>query len=526
MKTAQIPLRFVSTNLTHTGAVLKRCITNRYKLFSKYIIGIEGLSSTTFVAFTNTVDVAWTVVMERVFYHIINGQAVEPFRPSEATVLGHLDVAYTAYRKTASFIAAWDFQTFVDSVHGRKKQLYQRAVERVLGGWTWRDVRMWSKIRAFIKFEKLPLENKRLVPRVVQPRSPEYNVLVGRYIKAAEHVVYENLACMCRDDLPVVAKGMNSYTLGDIIAKKWGRYTHPVCVGFDQSRFDQHISKAMLKFEHKFYQLHFHSRELFRLLQEQLQTRATIMCPDGIIKYVSVGRCSGDMNTGCGNTILQCSMMFSFISNQPFTKWPSLMVNGDDSFVICEAEDLHLLRPFSEFCRELGFVLKVEEPVNTLERISFCQMNPVFNGEQYVMMRSFPKCISKDTFTTKNITKETYLPYFAAIGDAGLSLHKGIPVLQAFNQYLISFSNDRVDLNAQDMYGWWNYWTNNLSPKAVEITEEARVSFYNATGVLPEHQIAIEERFLSLPPPLWGNEPILGVFPYAEYGFSGGGSDV
>jgi len=142
------------------------------------------------------------------------------------------------------------------------------------------------------------------------------------------------------------------------------------------------------------------------------------------------------------------------------------------------------------------------------------------------MMRSFPKCISKDTFTTKNITKETYLPYFAAIGDAGLSLHKGIPVLQAFNQYLISFSNDRVDLNAQDMYGWWNYWTNNLSPKAVEITEEARVSFYNATGVLPEHQIAIEERFLSLPPPLWGNEPILGVFPYAEYGFSGGGSDV
>lgn len=373
---ARVPLANVSTTLTHTGAVLRRCRTNA-RGTQNALYYVRGQTARKFVAFRKTIAVIWTIVMERIFYHIIDGAPVQPHRPTASLVAARLQPFYRAFKREAGFIATWTYEEFLGSVRGRKRRVYERAVRRLLAGWTWRDVSQWVKVKAFMKFEKLPVTGKRLVPRAIQPRSPEYNVLVGRYIKAAEHRLYKDIQEVYRDELPVVAKGLTTQELGAIIAGKWQRYDDPVCVGLDQSRFDQHISRAALVYEHKFYQAYFHSRELSRLLAYQYTTRGVFVCPDGIAKYsTDGGRCSGDMNTGCGNTILQAAMIYCYLSDRSFRRQPSVMVNGDDSFIIVERRDAHKLAALGDYCRELGFELKVEQTVDVLEQISFCQMQP------------------------------------------------------------------------------------------------------------------------------------------------------
>jgi len=52
---------------------------------------------------------------------------------------------------------------------------------------------------------------------------------------------------------PTIMSHYNAYTQAAVLKEKWDKYSKPVCVGLDASRFDQHVSTAALKFEHGFY---------------------------------------------------------------------------------------------------------------------------------------------------------------------------------------------------------------------------------------------------------------------------------
>lgn len=486
---------------------------------------IKGLSSKLYGAAREDVDTAYTAVMERLVYHVLNGVPVRPIDPGPLMVKTRLAATERKFRQLASFIAPLTFSQFLETVRGRKRRLYENAILSLLAGYNAYEVTNWAKVRAFLKFEKLLVYDPdqgyvRKVPRIIQPRDPRYNVLVGRYTKAIEHRVYQDIAKLFEDDLPVVAKGMNSWQLGEIIAEKWKRFKKPVCVGFDQNRFDQHISKSVLEFEHHIYQKYCHSKELALLLKKQLRTKGKMLCFNGIVRYTSVSRCSGDMNTGLGNSLLQAAMIHSFIEGTPFSQKPAVLVNGDDSFIMCEETDLSLLAPFPAFCADLGFVLAVEAPVYELEKVSFCQMCPIFNGRQYAMMRNWPNCVSKDTHLTLQVTPNNFQAYFATVGEAGLALHSGVPVLQSFYQFLMRHSTERLAPLEEE--GGIHYWRKNLESKSFQITDRSRVSFWHATGVLPEHQESIEAWYESLAPAIWGNDPLSIGFQNAEWGLGQG----
>lgn len=510
----------VSTTLTHPDAGIKRYVAN-CRPFCGRLFALTGLAGQAYVAFQHTVDVANTVVMERVFYHIIGGVAVLPTRPGTDQLSATLAPALDAFRRVCVFTAVWSFDDFVNSVHGRKRTLYANCAKRLEQGWSWRDVSNWCKYRAFIKHEKLPIvEGKRLVPRLIQPRSPEYNVLVGRYIKAAEKPIYHTLTSIAADVSPVVGKGMDAFDLADCCKAKWDRFVQPVCVGFDQSRFDQHISRAALEFEHRWYTTLFHSKELSRLLSYQLTSSGTVICNDGAVKYKTEGgRGSGDMNTGLGNTILQFSLMFSYVHRVGLQGRVSYLVNGDDSLLILERDDVVKLDGFAGFCEALGFVLKVEAPVTVFERISFCQMQPVWNGERYVFCRAFPTAFNKDVHTTFALTRENYIGYYAAVGECGLAIAHGIPVFQAFYQWLSSFGTPlALDYELGGMY----HWRGGSVARITDVAEESRFSFYLAFGVLPEHQIAIENGFAYRGLPDWRPDLETCIIPDADLGVQEG----
>lgn len=484
------------------------------------IHAIQGLASIEHAAFEQTVDVVNTVVMERVLYHVIDGVPLKPFRPARSVVRGLLKPALRQFRIHSSLIAPWSYSRFCESITGRKRRLYENAVVKLLKGWDWGNVRIWARPRSFVKHEKIPNKFKKMVPRLIQPRTPEYNVLVGCYIKACEHYIYHTITEMSGDRFPVVGKGVDVVQLAANMLGKWQQFQKPVAIGLDQARFDQHISKEVLLWEFDWYNSLFHSDELRRLLRYQCSTDGSIMCSDGIVKYhTDGGRCSGDMNTGLGNTIIQSSIIYSYIATR--TDWsraPRYIVNGDDSVVFCEESDLDKFDGLDDFCRSLGFVLTREAPVTIFEKVSFCQMQPVFNGKEYIMCRVFPRSVDKDTHTTFAMTNKNYLDYLATVGECGLALTSGMPCLQSFYSALYQWGTPDRFIDLQVMM----YFRGKLEAKKTPVSDDARVSFWRAFDVLPEHQIAIEEVYDHMKPPVWRPDVYTSYIPDCNIGVGHG----
>jgi len=147
----------------------------------------------------------------------------------------------------------------VEKYTGRKRTIYQNARDSLLIN----PVNYVDAIlKAFVKAEKVP-PNK--APRCIQPRSPRHCLEVGRYIKHIEHAIYEEIADIFGDG-PTVMKGFNVQRVGRICAGKWNSFRTPVAVGLDATKFDMHVSAAVLAWEHEIYlKIHNHSPHLRKL---------------------------------------------------------------------------------------------------------------------------------------------------------------------------------------------------------------------------------------------------------------------
>jgi len=367
--------------------------------FMGYLSGWGGLR--TFVGFSNTLENAYCALMERVFYHVEGKVYVPPTIPKRDEVFRSLQVA-------ANFISHSTYQTAPIPIleypgryySGRKLCLYSRAADTVFRrGFQTRD----AALQSFVKFEKiLKKPNKRIVPRLIQPRSPEYNVLVGRYIKQLEHPLYHILDRMWKG--PTVMKGLNSFQQGEAFATAWRSFSSPIAIMLDAVRFDQHVSIPMLEWEHSIYLAFFHksgTKELSRLLREQLHNLGSVRTSEGRIKYKVDGcRMSGDMNTAMGNCLLMCSAVYGFVSKLGVRA--RLFNNGDDCTLIVEKVHSSLVkRELCPYFLKLGFIIDVEGTTDILEGISFCQTNPVYDGKSYRMVRDPRICLSKDSTLLK-----------------------------------------------------------------------------------------------------------------------------
>lgn len=105
------------------------------------------------------------------------------------------------------------------------------------------------------KFLEAP---KRLVPRLIQPRRPEYNVAVGRYIRQLETYIFKIISKIFYANepvkLPVVMKGFDCFQQARYIVEIVNRVGGDWCaIGIDASRFDQHVGTALLRYEHSKY---------------------------------------------------------------------------------------------------------------------------------------------------------------------------------------------------------------------------------------------------------------------------------
>jgi hypothetical protein len=193
------------------------------------------------------------------------------------------------------------------------------------------------------------------------------------------------------------------------------------------------------------------------------------------------------MNTALGNCLLMSAMVWAYLQECGINA--SLANNGDDCVVIMEQKDLRRFNAgLDQWFREMGFTMKVEEPSYVFERIEFCQTRPVFAAGRYVMCRNPHVCMDKDIFCL-HPDSNPYELWAGGVGQAGLALAAGVPVLQDFYTALKALGRDSSLKDGSGM----SYLASRMESSALPITPEARVSFYKAFGIPPWEQREAEE---------------------------------
>lgn len=442
-------------------------------------------------------------LMERVFY-VKNPARVadsDPeFVPTPQPLPGHFR-RLNKYRKdivrSVGRRGPISHEMFLAYYTGPKLATYTKAVESLSERAVCpRD----AHLKTFVKAEKLNLTKKPdPCPRVIQPRDPRYNVEIGCYLKHIEHPIYKAIDRLWGSK--TIFKGMSVEAMGNEIHKKMRRFPRPCAIGFDASRFDQHVSVEALKFEHSIYnKIHGYPERLQTLLKWQIHNTGSAYASDGYFKYSVDGcRMSGDMNTSLGNCILAALISKELVDSLGIEA--ELVNNGDDNVLICPADDEEVVkaRLYDHFLA-YGFEVVAEEPKYITEQVEFCQMQPVFDGHQYVMVRNPTVSMSKDSHSITPFYSATSMrKWIRAVGECGLSLTGGIPIKQEYYKCYIRNGMDKSNIHKSKEFASGFYNLSQLSSRREQpVRPEARYSFYLAFGYTPDEQVAIENYFSTL----------------------------
>lgn len=151
----------------------------------------------------------------------------------------------------------------------------------------------------------------------------------------------------------------------------------------------------------------------------------------------------------------------------------------------------------------MGFNMVVEEPVYELEKVVFCQSQPVFDGASWTMVRDPRSCIAKDCISLKPwVNAKEYESWIKCVGMSGSSLAGGIPVLDPFYRSFVRAGRNAKPLSLKDptLIGGLFWQAKGMHRRELKITEDARYSFWRAFDITPDEQIAIEDEFNAITP--------------------------
>jgi len=369
--------------------------------------------------------------------------------------------------------------------HGRKQAVYERAYQSLLSkGLQRKD----AYVSTFVKAEKVNFSAKGdPAPRVIQPRSPRYNLCVGRYLKLFEKGLSNGFARMC--GYRVILKGLNADSVAAQLRDNWSAFNDPVAFGLDASRFDQHVSQEALRFEHGVYNSVFKSKELALWLSWQLCNKGFGRVGESVVKYIVNGcRMSGDINTGMGNCLIMSCIVLAYFDSIGVKA--RLSNNGDDCVVVCERGDEPSFSGIDAWFTDFGFKLKREPTVDTFEKIEFCQTQPVLVGGCYRMVRNPWSAISKDCLTLLPVdTLEQFNTWRDAIGTCGLELTRGVPVWESFYRTLQN-TGDKIGGLDRIRDSGLGYMARGV--KAAMVDDDSRYSFWLAFNIDPDLQVLME----------------------------------
>lgn len=461
------------------------------------IVGlVSDVVADNIIVYNNSVSVILRALTERVYFVKSKGEFA-PCPPPLPNIFSELSVFRSSLlRFLPKFATKWTSQQFVDSYTGSKRKRYAVAAEKYL-------LTGVQRVHAYFKtFVKAELYNATLkenpCPRIIQPRDSVYNVGLGRYLRPIEKRIYKAIDKVFGHH--VVLKCDAPWDRAKTIVKYWGEFQNPVYVGLDASRFDQHVSAEALEWEHSVYNALYSSDELEQLLRWQVDNVGYATGKGFCVKYKVKGvRGSGDMNTALGNVLIMTAVTHHYLESLGIKY--RFINDGDDCGVFVESNDLTKLDTLPEHHLKFGFEMEVESPCYVCEQIEFCQSRPVNLGGGWMMVRNVWKAIKHDLLTIDRDYADC-LAVLKATGICGLSLYEGVPVLDQFYRQLANLQakQKEVDRVLYDNRFGAQTWKTQASASRPFVVDPhvARVSFYNAFGIMPDYQAAMEAEFRAL----------------------------
>lgn len=502
---------------THEKVVIQRNSQGyrSRKLSSLYPIG----GGRRYAVHNADVDTTLRGLLERVYYRALpfdkNALIRQPL-PDPDFVKKSMGPYRNRLLKFTNHVNQYSVDKFLGCYVARKLRTYTKAAKSLE---TRPLERKDAYIGAFDKAEKTDVTTKEdPCPRIIQPRSPRYNLRVGCYIKPMEKMLCEAINKMWGD--VTVMKGLNADQVGAAFAKTADRFIKPVWISLDASRLDQSISVPLLQIEHSIYNAVIQSAELRALLKMQLCNYGFIRCENGSVKYVvSGGRASGDMNTSLGNVLIVCLLMLMYIESVDLTVDDvALRNNGDDCVFVTEEENLSKFDGLQEWFLQYGQFWKVEQAVRVLEEVDFCQSHPVRVFGKYRMVRNPRAVLSKDLVCVKPVnTVNDWQFYRRAIGQCGACLAGDVPIFNEYYQCLMRGTTQKDSTNRKGVVResepetGMQYLAIGMPERYRVPDDDTRYSFFLAFDITPDVQIALEREYRSIEP-VWRGVNIVSEF--------------
>jgi len=445
--------------------------------------------------YVHDVNAVVSAFTERFFFIHVEGQYREPLQPVANCFQ---QPGYRIFRDQVLHFLPSNFprmgrQQTVDCYSGLKRKRYQDAfISLQRETLAERD----SEIKLFCKFAKVEIGSP---ARIISPRSPRWNLELARYVKHLEHKIYRSIhKTFLSQTSCTVMKGLDVDETARVLKDKFDRFYKPVALMLDVSKLDASTRVPHLKYEHTFYRgVYPWSRHLKWMLKCMRKHRCVAYCPDGVVRVKTAGRrASGDVTTSLGNVILVMGILY-----QLFLEFPEIELanNGDDCILFVEQTNLNLIRRrVVDLFYDAGMHLKVDGVATEFEQIVFCQHQPICVSGAWRMVRQPTTVVSKDSICLLHCHSEkTYRKWLGAVACAGLHLCDGVPVLQAFYDVYKRSGRDPGD-RLFDTLMRHTHFIKRRARRDSKIEDTTRVSFYLATGILPDAQLEIEKWLSSL----------------------------
>lgn len=447
--------------------------------------------------YLHNVDAVVSALTERFFYINVDGVYIEPPQPIRgcfrrpnyigfrAEVLSHIPRHFPILSRDQT----------VAAFRGSKRRRYEHAKDLVMrDGLQARD----SVLKAFCKFSKVEVGDP---ARIISPREYKWNLELARYIKHLEPKIYSGIHKAFSSVFPhidrksrrTVMKGLDCDEMATELWLKWSSFSKPVAVMLDVRKLDACLGIVATRYEHSFYTgVYPRARKLRWMLKQMRRHCIRAYCPDGMVVVKCKGRkASGDVTTAVGDIEVVTSvyydiMMFLMI-------YFELADMGDDACVIMEESDLpRFLHRVADAFLEAGFLIKVEKIVHEFEEITFCQQHPILVNGSWRMIREPSTVVSKDAMCLLHCSNEkVFRKWLGAVSIAGLHLCDGVPVLYSFYRCLQRSGRDPGD-KLFNLLMEHTFFKRRKKSSSSKIDDAARVSFYYATGILPDAQLELE----------------------------------
>jgi hypothetical protein len=396
------------------------------------------------------------------------------------------------FRHLKRTLLPWTPEHVLAHKTGRVSDKFKRAYESLRAvPFEARD----NNVYAFVKVEKNNVE-KVLVkhPRLIQYRSPRFTASFAQYLLPVEQ------ALMRPKDLTksFFAKMMNQRSRAHRFIEMQKRVPDCVFIGWDHDNFDAHEHKSWIRAEHKFYaELMIEPREFLERAKTQLRYKGRTR---GGIRYRSDGRrCSGDYNTGLGNSVVNLSIILDILKRArvPTKNWDTC-VDGDDGVLGVSRQ--YVRRLLSRYLTPASFALygmstRLEFVTENLHEVEFCQSRLVDFGCDKRMIRLPLRVLSRAGYCLRNYQATGIGKWLRSVGDCELACNAGVPVLQSYALMLQRFSKTTIGLRQPEVVAAMRGAVH--GPIELPIRSETRVSFAEAFGIGPSEQRDLESRFNS-----------------------------